>query len=111
MTDSIDLMFPAHIARVRSLVEQALDREGYDGLVVYSGRPRLHFLDDQGPPFKANPHFLHWAPLLEAPDSFIRYLPGRRPQLLFHQPADYWHRAARRPHRGLDAGIRRRRHP
>ena len=92
MTDPIDLMFPAHIAHVRSLAEQALDREGYDGLVVYSGRPRLHFLDDHGPPFKANPHFLHWVPLQEAPDSFIRYLPGRRPQLIFHQPADYWHK-------------------
>ena len=32
------------------------------------------------------------APLLEAPDSFIRYLPGERPQLIFHQPADYWHK-------------------
>lgn len=92
MTDPIDLTFPAHIAHVRALAEQALDREGFDGLVVYSGRPGLHFLDDHGPPFKANPHFLHWAPLLEAPDSFIRYLPGRRPQLVFHQPADYWHK-------------------
>ncbi|HEX9206795.1 MAG TPA: Xaa-Pro dipeptidase [Steroidobacteraceae bacterium] len=92
MTDPIDLTFPAHIAHVRALAEQALDREGYDGLVVYSGRPGLHFLDDQGPPFKANPHFLHWAPLLEAPDSFIRYVPGHRPQLVFHQPADYWHK-------------------
>ena len=92
MTDPIDLTFPAHIAHVRALAEQALEREGYDGLVVYSGRPGLHFLDDHGPPFKANPLFLHWAPLLEAPDSFIRYLPGRKPQLLFHQPADYWHK-------------------
>src|SRR5512139_534828 len=92
MTDPIDLAFPAHLAHVRSLAEQALDQEGYDGLVVYSGRPRLHFLDDHGPPFKANPHFLHWVPLLDAPDSFVRYLPGRRPQLVFHQPADYWHK-------------------
>lgn len=92
MTDPIDLMFPAHIAHVRALTDQALDGEGFDGLVVYSGRPGLHFLDDHGPPFKANPHFLQWAPLLEAPDSFIRYLPGRRPQLVFHQPADYWHK-------------------
>jgi Xaa-Pro dipeptidase len=92
MTDTIDLMFPAHIAHVRRLADVALEREGYDGLVVYSGRPAMHFLDDSGPPFKANPHFLHWAPLLEAPDSFIRYLPGERPQLIFHQPADYWHK-------------------
>jgi Xaa-Pro dipeptidase len=92
MSATVDLMFPAHIAHVRALAEQALDREGLDGLVVYSGRPGLHFLDDHGPPFKANPHFLHWAPLLDAPDCFVRYLPGRRPELVFHQPADYWHK-------------------
>src|SRR5215218_8984574 len=92
MTDTVDMMFPAHIAHVRRVADLALEREGYDGLVVHSGRPALHFLDDAGPPFKASPHFLYWAPLLDAPDSFIRYLPGERPQLIFHQPADYWHK-------------------
>ena len=92
MTDSVDRLFPAHLQHVRGLAERALEREGYDGLVVYAGRPGLHFLDDHGPAFQASPLFLHWAPLQEAPDSFIRYLPGRRPQLIFHQPADYWHK-------------------
>jgi Xaa-Pro aminopeptidase len=97
MTDSLDLTFPAHIAHVRTLADRALELAGCDGLVVYSGRPGLHFLDDHGPPFKANPHFLHWAPLLEAPDSFVRYLPGQRPELVFHQPADYWHKPPELP--------------
>ena len=92
MTDAIDQLFPAHLQHVQALADCALEREGYDGVVVYSGRPGLHFLDDHGPAFKANPHFLHWAPLQEAPDCFVRYLPGRRPQLVFHQPADYWHK-------------------
>ncbi len=92
MTDAIDLLFSAHLRHVQGLADRALEREGLDGLVVYSGRPSHYFLDDHGPAFKANPHFLHWAPLLEAPDCFIRYLPGRRPQLVFHQPADYWHK-------------------
>jgi Xaa-Pro dipeptidase len=92
MTDTLDLMFPAHIAHLRSLADRVLEREGFDGVVVYSGRPGLHFLDDHGPPFKPNPHFLHWAPLLEAPECFVRYLPGRRPELVFHQPEDYWHK-------------------
>jgi Xaa-Pro dipeptidase len=97
MTDALDLTFPAHSQHVRKLADRALEREGYDGLVVYSGRPALNFLDDSGPPFKPSPHFLHWAPLQEAPDSFIRYLPGRRPELVFHQPADYWHKPPELP--------------
>ncbi len=92
MNQASDLLFPAHIAQVRRLADAALERAGCDGLVVYSGRPALHFLDDQGPAFKANPQFLYWAPLLEAPDCFIRYLPGQRPELIFQQPADYWHK-------------------
>ena len=82
-----------------------------DGVVVYSGRPALHFLDDHGPPFKANPHFLHWAPLLDAPDCFVRYLPGERPELVFHQPADYWHKPPEVPDRRLDARVRHQGHP
>ena len=96
-TDALDTLFPAHLQHVRALAERALDREACDGLVVYSGRPGLHFLDDHGPAFKANPHFLHWVPLQDAPDCFIRYLPGRRPQLVFHQPADYWHKPPELP--------------
>jgi Xaa-Pro dipeptidase len=92
MSEDLDLTFPAHIAEVQRRCDGALERAGLDGVAVYSGRPGLHFLDDHGPPFKANPHFLHWAPLLEAPDCFVRYLPGRRPELIFHQPADYWHK-------------------
>ena len=92
MTDAVDSLFPAHLQHVRGLADQALERAGCDGLVVYSGRPTEYFLDDHGPAFKANPHFLHWAPLQDAPDCFIRYVPGQRPQLVFHQPADYWHK-------------------
>lgn len=94
---SLDAAFAAHLAHVRALCEQVLERERFDGIVLYSGRPGLHFLDDHGPPFKPNPHFLHWAPLLEAPDSFVVYVPGSRPRLVFHQPADYWHKPPELP--------------
>jgi Xaa-Pro dipeptidase len=95
--EELDRLFPAHVAHVARIAELALEREGFDGLVAYSGRPGLHFLDDHGPPFKANPHFLHWAPLLEAPDCFVRFIPGRKPLLVFHQPADYWHKPPELP--------------
>ncbi len=50
------------------------------------------FLDDQAYPFKSNPHFKAWAPILDNPDCFILYSPGTRPILLFHQPVDYWYK-------------------
>jgi Xaa-Pro dipeptidase len=92
MADSLDTEFAAHLEAVRARTDAALAAHRYDGLVIYSGRPRDHFLDDHAPPYKANPHFLWWAPLADAPDSFIHYVPGQRPRLVFHQPADYWHK-------------------
>ena len=92
MADSLDTAFAAHLEAVRAHTDAALAAHRYDGLVVYSGRPRDHFLDDHAPPYKANPHFLWWAPLADAPDSFVHYVPGQRPRLVFHQPADYWHK-------------------
>jgi Xaa-Pro dipeptidase len=92
MDHSLDAAFAAHLATVRSRTDAALAAHRYDGIAIFSGRPREHFLDDHGPPYKANPHFLQWAPLLDAPDCFIRHVPGQRPLLVFHQPADYWHK-------------------
>jgi Xaa-Pro dipeptidase len=92
MDTNLDDAFAAHLETVRLRTDAALQASGCDGLVIFSGRPRYHFLDDHAYPYQANPHFLHWAPLLDAPDSFIRYLPGQRPLLVFHQPADYWHK-------------------
>ena len=96
-TVKLDSLFSAHLAQVRAHADSALELGRYDGLVIHAGRPGLHFLDDSGPPFKANPHFLYWAPLQEAPDCFVRYLPGQKPRLLFHQPADYWHKPPELP--------------
>jgi Xaa-Pro dipeptidase len=93
----LDQAFAAHCAVVRARTDAALPGAECDGLVIYSGRPRNHFLDDYAPPYKANPHFLQWCPLQDAPDSFIRYVPGHRPLLVFHQPADYWYKPPAAP--------------
>jgi len=92
MDQQLDTSFAAHLAAIRARTDAALQASGHDGLVIFAGRPHYHFLDDHAYPYKPNPHFLHWAPLLDAPDSFIRYVPGHRPLLVFHQPADYWYK-------------------
>ena len=38
-----------------------------------------------------------WAPLSDAPDSFVFYKPGSKPRLLIHQPVDYWHKSPSLP--------------
>ena len=84
-------LYPDHIRRVRERHDHALEATGANFAVIFSGKPKVAFLDDMPYPFKANPHFVSWAPLTDLPDSYIVYEPGRRPVLIYYQPHDYWH--------------------
>lgn len=89
--DNLSALYPAHLAEIERRSADALAACGRDTLVVAAGMPRDWFLDDQGFPFRANPHFLHWLPLADAPGSWVVYTPGAKPKLVFLQPRDYWH--------------------
>ncbi len=95
--DALDALFPAHLAALTGTAGRALAAIGAGALVIGAGFSRLRFLDDQPDPFVVNPHFKAWAPILDAPGSFIVFAPGRRPEFLFHQPEDYWHKPPTMP--------------
>jgi len=95
--DSWSSLFAAHLAIVEQRSTEALARTGYDALLVHAGTPPLIFQDDQHLPFRPHAPFKVWAPLLDAPDSFVYYVPGKKPVLLVHQPVDYWHKSPELP--------------
>jgi Xaa-Pro dipeptidase len=84
-------LYGNHLGIVKTRHDHALERAGASHAVIYSGNPKLAFLDDHHYPFKANPHFVGWAPLTALPYSYIVYTPGQKPVLIYHQPRDYWH--------------------
>lgn len=84
-------LYPPHLDVVKARSDAALDRGGFDHLVVAAGTPRYRFQDDMPDPFAVNPHFKHWLPVTNAPGSWLVYTPGNRPKLVFLQPRDYWH--------------------
>jgi Xaa-Pro dipeptidase len=84
-------LYGAHVASVRARHDHALESSGATHAVVFSGCPKTVFLDDQQYPFKANAHFLSWAPLPNLPLSYIVYTPGEQPRLVYYLPHDYWH--------------------
>lgn len=84
-------LYPAHLDVLMARSEAALDRGGFDHLVVAAGTPRYRFQDDMPDPFAVNPHFKHWLPVTKAPGSWLVHTPGERPRLVFLQPRDYWH--------------------
>ena len=95
--DSWTGLFAAHLEIVSNRSASALHSAGYDSLLVHAGTPPLLFLDDHHLPFRVQAPFKVWAPLTDAPDSFVYFVPGKKPMLLVHQPVDYWHKSPEMP--------------
>jgi Xaa-Pro dipeptidase len=85
--------YSAHVADRRRTTDAALDAEGFDSLVISSGKPFTYFADDQDAPFKATPHFAHWLPLA-GPDHLLHVVKGKKPKLVRVAPEDYWYEQA-----------------
>lgn len=87
--------FFEHIQQLQGVCEKVLAATGFDAVLIGSGQPHKHFLDDYYTAFKANPHFVHWLPFLtEQPNCWLLVKPGQKPQLLFYAPDDFWHEVA-----------------
>jgi Xaa-Pro dipeptidase len=95
--DGIDTLYREHIETLMLRTASALAETGFDALVIHSGAAPIQFLDDQDYPFKVNPHFKAWVPVLDNPRSALVIVPHSRPKLLFYQPVDFWHKAADLP--------------
>ena len=65
--EELGQLYPAHVETVRARHDRALEKAGASHAVIFSGAPRLVFLDDYHYPFKANPHFIGWLPLTSTP--------------------------------------------
>lgn len=89
--------YPEHVATLVTRHSEALVAHNFDALVVHSGSPLMQYLDDNTYPFKANPHFKSWVPLTAVPDSFVVFVPGKKPVLVYFQPDDYWHKTPDAP--------------
>lgn len=90
-TSELAALYPAHIETVQSRHDRALEKAGAGHAVIFSGAPKLVFLDDYHYPFKANPHFVGWLPLVNHPFCYLVHTPGKKPVLVYYQEKDYWH--------------------
>jgi Xaa-Pro dipeptidase len=89
---SLDQLYEPHLQTLMRRTEQSLQASGFDALVIHAGRPPIQFLDDQDYPYKVNPHFKAWVPIVDNPRCILVIAPGARPKVLFYQPNDYWHK-------------------
>jgi Xaa-Pro dipeptidase len=93
----LDGSFGAYLQSVCNRTAQALEATGFDSLVVHSGSLLIVFEDDRPYPFEVHAPFKVWVPMSDVSDCFVYFEPGKRPQLLFNSPADYWHKPAALP--------------
>jgi Xaa-Pro dipeptidase len=89
--DELGQLYPAHVQAIKARHDHALEKAGGSHAVIFSGAPRLVFLDDYHYPFKANPHFIGWLPLTSTPYCYLIHTPGELPILVYYQEKDYWH--------------------
>jgi Xaa-Pro dipeptidase len=94
---ALSTTFGPHLQRLCTTTAQALEASGFGSLLVHSGSLLTIFEDDRTYPFEAHAPFKVWVPVADVPDSFIYFVPGQPPRLLFHSPADYWHKPAALP--------------
>lgn len=89
--------YSAHLEQMQNQYLKAARLEGKESVLIASGSLKTAFLDDRTYPFMANPHFKAFVPVTDVPDSFVLIKQGEKPQLLFHQPEDYWHMTPETP--------------
>jgi len=102
---SLDLLYEPHLQTLMRRTERSLAASGFDALVIHAGSPPTQFLDDQDYPFKVNPQFKAWVPIVDNPRCVLVIAPGARLKVLFYQPNDYWHKPARLPQAPWTAAV------
>ncbi|MBT1446263.1 Xaa-Pro dipeptidase [Shewanella sp. JM162201] len=87
-------LYVNHIAEQNRRVADVLAREQLKGLAIHSGQYHRQFLDDINYPFKPNPHFKAWLPVLDNPNCWVIANGIDKPVLVFYRPVDFWHKVS-----------------
>ena len=102
---SLDQLYASHLTTLMQRADRSLAQSGFEALVIHAGRPPVQFRDDQDYPFKVNPQFKAWVPIIDNPRCLLVYSPGSRPTVLFYQPNDFWHKPAKLPTAAWTASV------
>lgn len=84
--------YAEHIAELQTRTKNILQQSNSDYLAIHSGVPLTVFLDDYAYPFKVNPHFKAWLPVVNVPNCWLIVNGENKPKLIYLQPVDFWHK-------------------
>jgi Xaa-Pro dipeptidase len=87
-------LYAGHVRTLDERYGAALGAAGFKAALVGAGLPVPVHRDDQEYPYRPEPLFLQWAPLIAHPGSCLLIRPGRTSLLLVNAPDDFWHQPA-----------------
>ncbi len=90
-------LYAAHLFVLQQRTKAVLARENLDALVIHSGQAKRQFLDDMDYPFKVNPLFKAWVPVVDNPNCWLIVDGVNKPKLVFYLPKDFWHKVPDAP--------------
>nr|4ZWU_A Chain A, ORGANOPHOSPHATE ANHYDROLASE/PROLIDASE [Alteromonas sp.]4ZWU_B Chain B, ORGANOPHOSPHATE ANHYDROLASE/PROLIDASE [Alteromonas sp.] len=95
--NKLAVLYAEHIATLQKRTREIIERENLDGVVFHSGQAKRQFLDDMYYPFKVNPQFKAWLPVIDNPHCWIVANGTDKPKLIFYRPVDFWHKVPDEP--------------
>lgn len=93
----LETLFAQHINELNARAKIIMERENVTSLIIHSGQPHRQFLDDMDYPFKVNPQFKAWVPIIDNPNCWIIVDGVSKPTLVFYRPVDFWHKVPAEP--------------
>lgn len=87
----------SHLNRLRNESNQLLENTKAKYIIIFSGSQQYPYMDDNSYPYKANPYFIRWLPLLKHPNSYIILELEKKPQLIYFQEQSFWHKTVEDP--------------
>jgi Xaa-Pro dipeptidase len=91
ITMNLHNTYPTHITEKQKRAKEILERTEMSSIVIHSGKLVYMFQDDMTYPFKCNPLFKAWLPVIDNPNSWLIVDGVSKPKLVFYQPVDFWH--------------------
>ncbi|TKI07123.1 Xaa-Pro dipeptidase [Martelella alba] len=89
--ESLSSLYRDHLETLQKRTREILGRQRLDALLIHSGEPITAFLDDQDYPFRVNPHFKAWLPVIHVAHCWLWVDGVNKPTLWFYLPVDYWY--------------------
>jgi len=96
-TKYLEDIYSSHLDILTKELDEAITDTPFRHVIISSGAIKDRRMDDNPFPFKTNPYFCRWLPLLDHPNCYLIYTLDKKPVLVYFQEIDFWYKSAELP--------------